>query len=1038
MQSPDRQTSNAIRTSHYASEPEQVARLISELEQAGSDRHKSMRLATKLVETSRARSEESGTLDAFLTEFGLSNVEGIALMCLAESLLRVPDAATADELITEKIRAGDWGNHWRQSESQLVNASVLGLMLAGRVVGPDERALGGTRGWLQNLASRIGEPALRAAVLTAMKILGEQFVLGKDIESAIRRAGKIGGLYSFDMLGEGARTDSDALQYLASYEQAILAIGNHQKGECPRTSNGISVKLSALHPRFEERQQTICLPIIRDRIHHLATLARDRGLGLSVDAEECGRLELTLDIFQWLATESNLKDFDGLGFVLQTYQKRALDVAAWLQTLATDHNRRLMVRVVKGAYWDTEIKLAQQFGLDDYPVFTQKHHTDLSFEACAARLLSGTRHIFPQLATHNAHTIAQVVSMDPSCDHFEMQRLHGMGALLYKVTREQHPNLKVRTYAPVGRHKDLLPYLVRRLLENGANSSFVNHFLDKELAVTSLLKDPMNEVVGSQGQRNSKIPNPQEISAQETTAWRSARGLDMESREQLKALSLVVAEHQQQTFAAHPLIAGQTVSGESRVCRSPVSDAVIGEAIEASASDADEAMSIAQRAQPDWNQLGVDVRASLLEQAAESIEQNMQSLVSLIAIEAGRTLDDGVSEVREAVDFLRFYAANARALMSDPLLLPGPTGEDNQLVYEPRGVCVCISPWNFPLAIFVGQIAAALATGNAVVAKPAEQTPLTAFKAVQLLHEAGIPTEVLALLPGDGELLGSQLLAHPALAGVVFTGSHDTAVLINRALAQRSGAIVPLVAETGGINAMVVDSTALPEQVVDDVITSAFQSAGQRCSAMRILLVQHDIADTIINMLAGAMAALTLGDPCCIETDIGPVIDRDAKQMIDDYIEQLSSVGKCLAIAPQTRTRLDGHFVQPQVWEVPSLDAVKREIFGPVLHLIRYEKDDLPDILKQLKAKDFGLTLGIHSRIAGFADQIWEQRLVGNTYINRDMVGAVVGVNPFGGHGCSGTGPKAGGPNYLLRFVTEHTLTNNITAMGGNTHLFSL
>ena len=1035
MQSPDRQ---AIRASHFASEPEQVTRLLLELDQAGYDRDQSMQLATSLVETSRARSEESGTLDAFLTEFGLSNAEGIALMCLAESLLRVPDAATADELIAEKIRAGDWGEHWRQSESQLVNASVWGLMLAGRVVGPDERALGRTRGWLQNLTSRIGEPALRAAVLTAMKILGEQFVLGKDIESAIRRAGKIGGLYSFDMLGEGARTDADAMQYLASYEQAILAIGTHQKGECPRTSNGISVKLSALHPRFEERQQDICLPIIRDRIHHLATLARDRGLGLTLDAEECGRLELTLDIFQWLATEPSLKDFDGLGFVLQTYQKRALDVAAWLQMLASEHHRRLMVRVVKGAYWDTEIKLAQQFGLDDYPVFTEKHHTDLSFEACAARLLSGTRHIFPQLATHNAHTITHVLSMDPSCDHFEMQRLHGMGALLYKVTREQHPNLKVRTYAPVGRHKDLLPYLVRRLLENGANSSFVNRFLDKDLPVTSLLRDPMTEVGVSQGQRNSKIPSPPEIFAQETTAWRSARGLDMESREQLTALSLVVAEHQQQIFTAHPLIAGQTVSSESRVCLSPVTNAVIGEVVEAIETDADEAMTKAQLAQPDWNKLGVDARASLLERAAESIEQNMQALVSLIAIEAGRTLDDGVSEVREAVDFLRFYAANARALMTDPLLLPGPTGEDNQLVYEPRGVCVCISPWNFPLAIFIGQIAAALATGNAVVAKPAEQTPLTAYRAVQLLHEAGIPTEVLALLPGDGELLGSRLLAHPALAGVVFTGSHDTAVIINRALAQRSGAIVPLVAETGGINTMVVDSTALPEQVVDDVITSAFQSAGQRCSAMRVLLVQNDIADTIVDMLAGAMAALTLGNPCCVETDIGPVIDGNAKQMIEDYIDQLGHIGKRLAITPETLSKLDGHFVRPQVWEVPNLDAVEREIFGPILHLIRYEKDDLPDILKQLKDKDFGLTLGIHSRIAGFADQIWEQRLVGNTYVNRDMVGAVVGVNPFGGHGRSGTGPKAGGPNYLLRFVTEHTLTNNITAIGGNAHLFSL
>ena len=512
----------------------------------------------------------------------------------------------------------------------------------------------------------------------------------------------------------------------------------------------------------------------------------------------------------------------------------------------------------------------------------------------------------------------------------------------------------------------------------------------------------------------------------------------MESREHLTALSLVVAEHQQQVFIAHPLIAGETVSSESRVCLSPVTNAVIGEVVEATETDADEAMTKAQLAQPDWNKLGVDARASLLERAAESIEQNMQALVSLIAIEAGRTLDDGVSEVREAVDFLRFYAANARALMTDPLLLPGPTGEDNQLVYEPRGVCVCISPWNFPLAIFIGQIAAALATGNTVVAKPAEQTPLTAFRAVQLLHEAGIPPEVLALLPGDGELLGSRLLAHPALAGVVFTGSHDTAVIINRALAQRSGAIVPLVAETGGINAMVVDSTALPEQVVDDVITSAFQSAGQRCSAMRVLLVQNDIADTIVDMLAGAMAALTLGDPCCLETDIGPVIDGDAKQMIEEYIDQLGHIGKRLAIAPGTRCKLDGHFVRPQVWEVPSLDAVEREIFGPVLHLISYEKDDLPDILKQLKAKDFGLTLGIHSRIAGFADQIWEQRLVGNTYVNRDMVGAVVGVNPFGGHGCSGTGPKAGGPNYLLRFVTEHTLTNNITAMGGNAHLFSL
>ena len=1041
-----------IRTLHYATTSSTLKAIETVLLCDADRRERVSTIARNLVIKSRERSDESGTLDAFLREFGLSNSEGIALMCLAEALLRVPDDATLDALIAEKISEGNWGAHESASDSQLVNASVWGLMLAGKLVGKSSSGSAFPANWLSNLVTRIGEPTVRLATLQAMKILGGQFVLGRDIDAALSRAKRQDVLCSFDMLGEGARTATDAERYFKSYEAAIHRVGKACTGASVRENHNVSVKLSALHPRFTESQRNQCLPALQDKVLRLATLAKSYGMGMSLDAEECSRLELSMDVFEWLCNHQDLSDWSGLGFVLQAYQKRSIAVANWLVELASARPFGFMVRLVKGAYWDTEIKIAQQLGLEDYPVFTDKAHTDLSYEACMHTLLSSDR-IYCQFATHNARSVAQVVEATENRDaSFELQKLHGMGDLLYTLVKENNPGIPVRTYAPVGQHEDLLPYLVRRLLENGANSSFVNRFLDKELPVDDLIADPFTQLIEfdeavtpsnsdpesctDPTSGTSRIPLPKAIFSSAPIPWSASKGFDLDDRDLIAAMDQkAVAGRAQQCVLA---VTKDSVDSTDSVSFSPTSGEAIGRFRSASSEDFDQAVGAAASAFFEWSRLPAKHRGDLLRNLATMLEDHTLDLASLIALEAGRTLNDGVDEVREAVDFCRYYAAQAEALMDSEIELPGVTGEANRLRYHASGPWLCISPWNFPLAIFIGQITANLAVGNTVIAKPAEQTPLVALYAERLFREAGFPSNVLHILNADGPTSGEYLLPDARIKGVSFTGSHATATAINRALAARPGAITPLVAETGGINCMIVDSTALPEQVVDDVITSAFRSAGQRCSALRVLYLQSDVADKMIELLQGAMAELVLGDPCNLSSDIGPVIDGNAQRVINQHISTLETHATRLAIAPLPATQNNGFFVAPQAWEINSLDELTQEVFGPILHVIRYNAETLPDIINDIRASDFALTMGVHSRLHGLHERLENEALIGNLYINRDTVGAVVGSNPFGGHGLSGTGPKAGGPDYLKRLVREHTITDNITALGGNTDLFNL
>jgi RHH-type proline utilization regulon transcriptional repressor/proline dehydrogenase/delta 1-pyrroline-5-carboxylate dehydrogenase len=1031
-----------IRETTHADEPVIVQQLLVASTLDDAQRETVRRTGVGLVERCRGMSHKAGTLDAFLQEFGLSNKEGIALMCLAESLLRVPDEDTADRLIAEKILSGDWASHKGQSGSRFVNASVWGLMLTGKVVTLEGDITRDTASWMKRLVSSLGEPVVRRAVLQAMRIMGGQYVLGRTIEEAIQKgssANRPGTRFSFDMLGEGARTDADATRYLASYAEAIRRIVAAGSDASVVQANGISVKLSALHPRYEFRQKQRVMDELLPRLKSLAMMAREGRIGFSVDAEECDRLDLSLDLFEALARDPDLVGWDGLGLVLQAYQKRAVQVARWVIELARECDRRFMVRLVKGAYWDGEIKHAQEMGLTDYPVFTRKCHTDLSYQVCAEVLLSAQDEVYPQFATHNAHTVALIQTLAGDDKAFEFQRLHGMGHLLYDEVLAVRPTTAVRVYAPVGNHRDLLPYLVRRLLENGANSSFVNRFLDAKVPPEELLSDPVAETRANPQGRHSRIPVPRALYREEPHPWLNAAGIDLAGPLEVAPLLQTIMDSATSPRQAGPIVGGQQLAGKARPVASPADQALIlGEVTEAGPRVIADALDRAVSAQAGWDRAGGAGRAACLERAAELLEQHCAELMGLIVNEAGRTIDDALSEVREAVDFCRYYAQQGRALFSAPLALPGPTGEVNELSLHGRGVFLCISPWNFPLAIFVGQVVAALAAGNSVIAKPAEQTPLIASRAIKLLHEAGVPGDVLHLLHGDGPSVAGPLIADVRIAGVAFTGSTETARLINRQLADRDGPIVPLIAETGGLNVMIVDATALPEQVVDDVITSAFQSAGQRCSALRVLYLQEDIADNVLEMLRGAMRELKLGNPAALSTDIGPVIDLEARQMLERHQHRMRSEATLLAECELDTSHVAGYFVAPQVYEIRRLSQLEREVFGPILHVIRYKVAEMPQVLSDINASGYGLTLGVHSRIDGFAREVFDATRVGNTYINRNMVGAVVGANPFGGQGLSGTGPKAGGPHYLLRFAAEKTRTDNVVAKGGNTQLFSL
>ena len=1003
--------------------------------------------AQPLVAAMRSGQAGSGSqhlVENFMHTYALSSQEGVVLMCLAEALLRIPDDATIDKLIRDKIGSADWAKHVGESSSLLVNASTWALLLTGQVVTLDTQTQD-WRGSLSRMVQRVGEPMIRAAMLAAIRMMGEQFVLGRNIQAAIQRAKQEQPAYrhSYDMLGEAARTEADAERYYNAYRAAIQAIGSshaatHQASDHPLAAPSISIKLSALHPRYEENQRQRVFAELAPRLLKLAEAARAVQIGLTVDAEESERLMLSLDLFAHLCQAPSLAGWQGLGLAVQAYQKRALPVLHWLAWLGQSTQRKIMVRLVKGAYWDTEIKRTQEQGLSDYPVFTRKVNTDVSYLACARYLLSEPV-FYPAFATHNAHTVAALAAMAEEVAQaspnraWEYQRLHGMGNELYDTLLQQ-PGFACRAYAPVGEHADLLAYLVRRLLENGANTSFVHRLSDPHFA-DSLLADPAeqaNEYLNQQASRQPRIPLP----AQLYPTHRNSAGVDFSNPASIAPLQAALTHSQQALWHAAPVINGQIISGPQIPVSNPAKlNETIGLVHWATLTHVEQAMYAAQAGFAAWSNRPATQRAAILEACAEILQNHLPELVALIVREGGRTQPDAVAEVREAIDFCRYYAHEARRLFATPTVLPGPTGERNSLSLRGRGVWVCISPWNFPLAIFVGQIAAALAAGNTVVAKPAEQTPLTAAYAHTLLIEAGLPAQVLHLLPAAGDI-GAALVAHPLCSGVAFTGSTQVAKHIALSLAQRSGPLIPLIAETGGQNAMIVDSSALPEQVVRDVLSSSLNSAGQRCSALRVLCLQTESADKILTMLQGALATLVIGDPTNLTTDIGPLIEADALEKVRTYQNKMSSTKPPLATLPVSTT-LQGHYAAPSIHEISDLSELGEEVFGPVLHVLRWRSDALIPLCEQLAGLGYGLTLGIQSRIQSTIDTIQTHFPVGNTYVNRNMIGAVVGVQPFGGHGFSGTGPKAGGPHYLLRFALECTVSVDTTASGGNAALWA-
>jgi RHH-type proline utilization regulon transcriptional repressor/proline dehydrogenase/delta 1-pyrroline-5-carboxylate dehydrogenase len=1041
---PDR---TAIAAMLFADEAQTVRSLAPAARLSPAEAAETASLARRLVEAVRHGRRTRGGVDEFMQEYSLSSEEGVVLMCLAEALLRIPDAETADKLIADKIGGRDWQRHLGQSESLFVNASAWGLMMTGRVL-----ELGGLKtadfsGILGRLVSRSGEPIIRQAMRQAMRIMGRQFVLGRTIREALGVAKPLeqeGYRFSYDMLGEAAMTAHDAERYLAAYAAALDAVGkaagamNGANGADIFARPSLSVKLSALHPRYQEKARARALAGLLPRVEGLARAAKASHIGLTIDAEEVDRLDMSLELFARLAASPALAGWNGLGLAVQAYGKRALPTLEWLAALAEQTGRRLPVRLVKGAYWDSEIKRSQEAGYEGYPLFTRKVSTDVSYLACARYLLTHRGRFYPQFATHNAHTVAAAATMAGNDRAFEFQRLHGMGQALYaEVVGRDRLDIPCRIYAPVGSHEDLLAYLVRRLLENGANTSFVNRLADDEAPIEAIITDPVDEVAKLKAIPNPRIPLPRELFAPRV----NSAGAPLWDERTRAALVAGMRAAAASPVSAGPVRAGANGAGglAPAPVTSPQNRSVrVGEVREASDADIDAALAAAHGAYVGWDRTGGEARAAILEAAANLYEAERARLIDLLVREAGKTLDNAQADLREAVDFLRYYAARARAQFAEPQALPGPTGERNTLKLHGRGVFACISPWNFPLAIFTGQVAAALAAGNAAIAKPAEQTPLVAHTAVTLLHRAGVPGAVLALLPGDGARIGRRLLADARLAGVAFTGSNDTAAVINRALAARSGPILPFIAETGGMNAMIVDSSALPEQAVRDCIASAFDSAGQRCSAARILIVQEDVAKKVTDMLAGAMQELVVGDPGDYATDVGPVIDEEARAMLQRHRDAMAARFRVLAecrLGPETKA---GTFFAPVAFELPDLRPLEREVFGPVLHVVRYRADRLDEVIDQLNAKGFGLTLGLHTRIEKTVEQVKARARVGNMYVNRNQIGAVVEAQPFGGEGLSGTGPKAGGPHYLPRFACERVVSVDTTASGGNAALMSM
>ncbi|WP_010111724.1 trifunctional transcriptional regulator/proline dehydrogenase/L-glutamate gamma-semialdehyde dehydrogenase [Acinetobacter sp. P8-3-8] len=1025
----------AINTAWRRSEPECVEHLLEQTQIDQELNQKIYDIAFNLAHSLRDRKSSSGKagiVQGLLQEFSLSSQEGIALMCLAEALLRIPDSATRDLLIRDKINQGNWKDHLGQSNLMFVNAAAWGLMLTGKLMEtPKQTSLSSI---LTSLLARTGKGIIRKAVDVAMRMMGEQFVTGETIEEALDHAKVLedkGFRYSYDMLGEAALTEHDADRYFEDYTQAIHAIGKASEGKDVYSGPGISIKLSALHPRYQRSQIERVHQELYPRILNLALLAKTYDIGLNIDAEETERLELSLELLERLCFEPQLDGWKGIGFVIQAYQKRCFYLVDYIVDLAKRSNKRLMIRLVKGAYWDSEIKKAQIDGMSDYPVFTRKVHTDLSYIACAKKLLAAPENIYPQFATHNAQTLATIYELaDPSNYHagqYEFQCLHGMGEPLYEqvVGKKSDNKLGVpcRIYAPVGNHETLLAYLVRRLLENGANTSFVNRIADKNIKIEDLIENPTQEILATAqkehavGLKHPAIPLPQDLYQ---GIRQNSKGIDLANDSELAELNQVVQQYSHHQWNSYSLVDNLDVQDLSeqntQEIRNPSNhDDLVGYVIEAETAQVDLALNNAHQAFENWKNTDKDFRADALLKAADIMESRIQELMVLLCRESGKTYSNGIAEVREAVDFLRYYAAQMQHI-----------SEDVQL--KPLGTILCISPWNFPLAIFTGQVAAALVAGNTVIAKPAEQTPLIAAQAIQILWEAGIPQAVVQLLPGRGETVGAQLSQDERIQGIMFTGSTEVAKILQKTLSQRispSGQAIPLIAETGGQNAMIVDSSALTEQVVIDAVNSAFDSAGQRCSALRILCVQEDNAATLIKMLKGAMQQLKMGNPVALKTDIGPVIDFEAQQNIEKHIENMRSKGYPVHQLAENTPSSDlnqGTFIVPTLIELPNLNDLQREVFGPVLHIITYKYGELKQLLNQINSKGYGLTMGLHTRIDETIQTTIEHAEVGNLYINRNIVGAVVGVQPFGGEGLSGTGPKAGGPIYLYKLLQHSEL----------------
>ncbi|MDW5378171.1 bifunctional proline dehydrogenase/L-glutamate gamma-semialdehyde dehydrogenase PutA [Halomonas sp. HP20-15] len=1025
-----------------------MAELVAVLQADENDFVRISDKTAELVREVREMDTAVDSIDELLQQYSLDTHEGLMLMCLAEAMLRIPDKATADALIEDKLGPADWKSYVGQSESWFVNASTWGLLMTGRVIQLDKPRDGKPANFINKLVNRMGEPVIRSAMYQAMKIMGRQFVLGRTVDEALKRSQPLfdkGYTYSYDMLGEAARTRKDAGRYFDDYANAIKRVGEVSRKLSDKTpAPSISIKLSALHPRYEFGHRQQILVELVDSVKQLVAMARERHVAITIDAEEVDRLELSLEVFRAVYESEECRGWGHFGLVVQAYAKRALPVLHYINRLADQQGDEIPLRLVKGAYWDTEVKESQQLGVDGYPVFTRKANTDVAYLVCVHFLLSdNTRgRIFPQFATHNAHTISTILELANATDRpFEFQRLHGMGEALYDAALKRAPEgTYCRIYAPVGAHKDLLPYLVRRLLENGANSSFVHQLVDPRVPVESLCVHPVETLGQYEYYANPQIPLPRDIYGAHR---KNSKGVNLNIRSQYQPLVDAMAQFMDQEHHVKPLLGFEIDDApeQRQEVRNPYDTRqLVGSVQWTTREQAERAVEVAWQAFPRWDATPVEERAQILERFADLMEEHLAELMTLCSREGGKLLTDGVDEIREAVDFCRYYANRAREMFAEPTQLPGPTGESNELMMSGKGVFATISPWNFPVAIFCGQMVAAAVAGNSVLAKPAEQTSLVAHRVVELLHEAGMPRDVVQLLPGDGPTVGSVLSSDPRITGIAFTGGTDTAQIINRSLAAREGApLATLIAETGGLNAMIVDSTALPEQVVADVIRSSFQSAGQRCSALRVLYLQDDVADRVIEILTGAMAELSVGDPRDLGTDVGPVIDDEARQGLLAHIEQLKDEGRLIA-----ETSLDpaqtahGNFVAPTAFEIDGIGALEREQFGPILHIVRYKAEEIDRVIETINAKQYGLTFGVHSRNESFAKTIAQKIRVGNVYVNRNIIGAVVGVQPFGGQGLSGTGPKAGGPNYLLRFATEKALTINTAALGGNASLLAL